>query len=597
MFLKLPIVAVTFIVVGMIVGAGVGYALWGTQNGNLQNQVNALSARRDTLSIQLIDHQNQIIDLQGQISALQSDRTNATIQITDYQNQIIALQASIDALSAQVLVLDAEIEALSHPIVGMFAAAQKTEPENERLVFGSFDPPTSPESLILQVEVTQGTGVPSMRTMSSTYQYSSQIINGTTGFGKSGQNFTGATGPIAACTQSDYAIRLYDIAADNAISIGDYLDIHLESRPQNESLVASDYAIKVTMINSRSGAVINYLTFSWTVEQPVIYWTTVAPKDMKAQLDAGLIEAGVGWEPYVSDALLANSADEIVWSGDIWPDHPCCTLVVKTSFLQSNPDFVARLVRADIDATVWMADAMAHPGSANHTALLNMGASLSGRSIVVVEAALQHIKYAYDITDAAKADLVDLTNMFVELGQTTDQTVHARGYATVTDFIDAVTDTSVVAAAMNVQPSLVILGSIKLGCIAGDLHQLAQVVARNATLFGGQSLFQKYGVNIESATSFANSASVMDAFATGSIDAGYLGVPAAILKRLNAAIDVTLVALVNNEGSAIIAERGITSLEDLVGKTVATPGVASIQHLLLLIYANQNGYTLKLRGT
>jgi hypothetical protein len=64
--------------------------------------------------------------------------------------------------------------------------------------------------------------------MNNTYRYSSLIINGTTGFGGSAQNMTGVTGPIVACTPSDYAIRFYDVAADHAISAGDYLEIRLE---------------------------------------------------------------------------------------------------------------------------------------------------------------------------------------------------------------------------------------------------------------------------------------------------------------------------------------------------------------------------------
>ena len=62
-----------------------------------------------------------------------------------------------------------------------------------------------------------------------------------------------------------------------------------------------------------------------------VYYLTVAPKDQKAQIDAGLIDGGVSWEPFVSDSLLAGSAHVINWSADIWPNHPCCVLTVKSS--------------------------------------------------------------------------------------------------------------------------------------------------------------------------------------------------------------------------------------------------------------------------
>jgi len=42
---------------------------------------------------------------------------------------------------------------------------------------------------------------------------------------------------------------------------------------------------------------------------------------------------------------------------------------------------------------------------------------------------------------------------------------------------------------------------------------------------------------------------------------------------------------------------GINSFEDFDGKIIATPGPASIQHLLLLNYAEQLNIRVKLAGT
>ena len=50
----------------------------------------------------------------------------------------------------------------------------------------------------------------------------------------------------------------------------------------------------------------------------------------------------------------------------------------------------------------------------------------------------------------------------------------------------------------------------------------------------------------------------------------------------------------NSEGSAIVVAEGsgISSLSDLVGKIVATPGESSIQHLLLKIALTEEGIRL-----
>ncbi len=77
----------------------------------------------------------------------------------------------------------------------------------------------------------------------------------------------------------------------------------------------------------------------------------------------------------------------------------------------------------------------------------------------------------------------------------------------------------------------------------------------------------------------------MDGFNLGDVDIGYLGAPPAIQKRANLDIPVRIIAQANTEGSGIVvhADSDLHTLEDLVGRTVATPGETSIQHLLLKV--------------
>jgi NitT/TauT family transport system substrate-binding protein len=158
-------------------------------------------------------------------------------------------------------------------------------------------------------------------------------------------------------------------------------------------------------------------------------------------------------------------------------------------------------------------------------------------------------------------------------------------------------------AASSVTPSDTILnpGSpIRHGYLLGDLHQMAQVVAQNKSLLGtGKSMFEKYGLNVEAATGapFANGGAVMNAFAAGAVDIGYLGAPPAILNHLNAGVQTLIVAQANSEGSGIVvaAGLGIVNIDGLVNKTIATPGPSSIQFLLLKIALQREGYDLKIK--
>ena len=183
-----------------------------------------------------------------------------------------------------------------------------------------------------------------------------------------------------------------------------------------------------------------------------IYYTVIPPVSQEAALTNGKIDAAVGWEPYGSDSLLADIAHVIVWSGDVWPSHPCCVLVVSTAFASAHPDLVARLVKADIVANDWIASAEANKTSTNYTNLVNLAGTFSGRNASVVESALAHTEYTYKIDSAFKLALVNFTNDFISLNQTTMAMLNSRGYATVTDFVNALVDSQYISEAATVNP-------------------------------------------------------------------------------------------------------------------------------------------------
>lgn len=336
-----------------------------------------------------------------------------------------------------------------------------------------------------------------------------------------------------------------------------------------------------------------------------IYWITVAPINQEAVLKAGTAQGAVGWEPYSSAALLDGNANLLTWSEDVWPNHPCCVLAVKydSHFPDNatNEDLIARIVRANMDASNWLIQTAATHDQ-NYTALLQMGAKFSSTpsfpiSQAMVADALNHTGYSNDITPQVKGWFVNFTNMFASLNQLNS----FGGYSNASNYVNAMINTTYLQKALLVQPSNTILNpkqAVNVGYLNGDLHQFARVIAMNKTLWGGKTLFEKYGVNITSPAAFAGGAAEMNSgFALGIINIGYLGAPPALLLRANSNILVQIVSLVNTEGSAILGDKAITSFDQLVGQTVATPGPGSIQHLLLSYYCQQKGYTLKLKGT
>src|SRR3972149_5349283 len=122
--------------------------------------------------------------------------------------------------------------------------------------------------------------------------------------------------------------------------------------------------------------------------------------------------------------------------------------------------------------------------------------------------------------------------------------------------------------------------TIRVGYLTADLHHIAYFVAKNKTVGGGQSFFEKYSVNVTDAVSggYASGGVEMDAFAGGKVDIGFLGAPPAIIKHLNLGVNTTVIAQVNDIGYAVVVKPEDL---DLVGPRAITslaPTRSSIQY-------------------
>jgi len=136
---------------------------------------------------------------------------------------------------------------------------------------------------------------------------------------------------------------------------------------------------------------------------------------------------------------------------------------------------------------------------------------------------------------------------------------------------------------------------VRVGYLMSDLHHLAYFVAKNQAAGGGRSFFEEYGVNVTDAAAggYTQGGAEMDAFAGGQVDIGYLGSPPAITKHLNAGVNTSIIAQVNEIGSGLVVAEDINRFSELKGKTVAVPSRSSIQYFLLLKLAELEGVEIK----
>lgn len=118
---------------------------------------------------------------------------------------------------------------------------------------------------------------------------------------------------------------------------------------------------------------------------------------------------------------------------------------------------------------------------------------------------------------------------------------------------------------------------VRLGYLRNDLHHLAAWVAME------RGFFKDEGIDVEVAGIFNAGPEEMSAFASKSLDIGYLGVAPSATGVANKSASVKAVALANAEGSSIVVgkDSAIGNVKDLTGKTVAIPGYSSVQDFLL----------------
>ncbi len=127
--------------------------------------------------------------------------------------------------------------------------------------------------------------------------------------------------------------------------------------------------------------------------------------------------------------------------------------------------------------------------------------------------------------------------------------------------------------------------TVKIGYLPSD-HDAALFVA------DAQGLYKNKGIKTE-LVQFNNGGDLMTAMASGDVDVGYVGI-APVLSSVSAGVPVKVISAAQIEGSGIIVtnDSNIENAKDLAGKTIATPGEASIQHVLLAAYLKTNGMSL-----
>lgn len=322
-----------------------------------------------------------------------------------------------------------------------------------------------------------------------------------------------------------------------------------------------------------------------------LYIVTMSPSTMLDELKAGDIDGFIAWEPFNAEAAVDGYGRYLINSSEVWPNHPCCVLAASESYKDER--VLTALVWAHIKATEFIND------PANHDKVVQYSMEFTGKDRPVIEKALTNIDFV------EYPDVKEFKNYYYKLkeGHLLKKTPEQLGYRNESAFFEDFLDEGYYTAVkkkLEANPSWVPEKAsskeiVRIGHLSADLHELAVYVAQKEGYYEQVGLVK--GENLFIKGNYANGVAEMEAFKNGEIDVGYLGGAPATLKRINDNTKIRIIAGANNVGSSIMVatNSNIHTLNDLAGKTIATPGVGTVQDFIVRQVAEENGLKVVLK--
>lgn len=75
---------------------------------------------------------------------------------------------------------------------------------------------------------------------------------------------------------------------------------------------------------------------------------------MPEALQSEKIDGYIVWEPYVIQASSAGYGKTLMYSDEIWKNHPCCVIIASNNFRQNHPDKLKKILTIHQNATKYI---------------------------------------------------------------------------------------------------------------------------------------------------------------------------------------------------------------------------------------------------
>ncbi len=321
-------------------------------------------------------------------------------------------------------------------------------------------------------------------------------------------------------------------------------------------------------------------------------------QEMIQRLGTGEIAGFIMWEPYPAIAVTKGYGKNLIFSGKIWTDHPCCVVAYDDDWYKktnNSDDILKRMALVQLKSVEYINNAK-QSDSPDHDQLINYTMQFGGMTDpAAANLSLVDVEFVYNTNVAGTTIFIQRIEDF---GIFDMAKWNQSGYKNASDYANSLVTNDYVDWAVNNKDENVTRIALKepvnirYAYLVNDIHELPFYVGWQ------RGYYRDLGINIVIAEGapFQNGAFEMQkGFKGNTVDVGSLGIPPVIIHRINSNdfsnddARVGVIAGMNNEGSVIVVGKNITSLKDLQGKTVGFPGQGTIQHVLFLMEAEKEG--------
>lgn len=124
---------------------------------------------------------------------------------------------------------------------------------------------------------------------------------------------------------------------------------------------------------------------------------------MLEALDNGNASSYIAWEPYVSQANLTGNGRVLIYSSDIWNNHPCCVIFATQNMMTKNPEQLRKFLKVHQEATNYINTNL------NDTALI-VSKKLGTNYNIELES-MKHVEFIATPSNDYDNNLLELVNL------------------------------------------------------------------------------------------------------------------------------------------------------------------------------------------